>query len=145
MKLIFPYGCTYDYGHFRTYFGSASVIDVYNDLDRVLAIMDGTTLEQIHTVGEALRREFDRLGNEPRGPYSPIESTYFDIRFFKKGTVHLKFKRKDLHEKFCITASAGKRWLGEDTRHEHTEPSPIRTPPAAQTSQAESQSLVLFN
>jgi hypothetical protein len=56
---------------------------------------------------------------EPRrAPPHPIESSYFDIRYFKKGTVHLKWKRYDLLEQFSTTAAAGRKWIGDDRGQE---------------------------
>ena len=118
LKLIFPYGCSFSYGSFSLWSGYSQRMDVYADLDRVVAVLDGRTIEDVYTIGAALTDEFHRLGHGPVGPFPQIESTYFRIRYFKKGTVHLVWKRKDLWEKFNRTASQGKRWLGEDTRRE---------------------------
>jgi hypothetical protein len=41
------------------------------------------------------------------------ESTFFKMRYFKKGTLHLEFKDADLWERFNITAAKGKNWLPE--------------------------------
>src|SRR6185436_18895362 len=43
------------------------------------------------------------------------ESDHFEIRFFKKGTVHLKFQDKKLWERFNMACAAGKLWLGMNT------------------------------
>jgi hypothetical protein len=114
LKLIFPYGCRYDkvFNSFSTYYGEAGRI--YSDLDRILCVLDGQPFDKCYTVGGALSRAFDHK-------YTSIsdqvfESEYFEGRFFKKGTVHLKWKREDLWEAFNRTAAAGKKWLGEDTQ-----------------------------
>jgi hypothetical protein len=77
------------------------------DLDRILCVLDGQPFEQCHTVGNAI---------ENARPGELVESQYFKIRGYKKGTLHLTWKRLDLWEKFNITAAAGKKWLGEDTQ-----------------------------
>ena len=82
-------------------------IDFYNDLDRVLAILDGRDFVHIRRIGDAIDRAIHADRNTPQ----TIESTYFQIRYFKKGTVHLKWKRYDLLEKFSLTAGAGRNWL----------------------------------
>jgi hypothetical protein len=41
------------------------------------------------------------------------ESTFFEIKFFKKGTVHLTFKDEKVWEQFNLAACAGKNWLPE--------------------------------
>jgi hypothetical protein len=109
-KLIFPYGISWSYGSFNTYSrGDAQTI--YSDLDRILCVLDGKTLKDCYTVGYALDQacRYAKQGGT-------FESEYFEGRFYKKGTVHLKWKREDLWEKFNLTAASGKKWLGEDTQ-----------------------------
>ena len=107
-RLIFPYGISWSYGNFNTY-GDRGTI--YTDLDRILCVLDGEPYDKCYTVGYALDRA--SRGAKTGGPF---ESEYFEGRFYKKGTVHLKWKRDDLWEKFNLTAAAGKKWLGEDTQ-----------------------------
>jgi len=131
-KLVFPYGCRYerDFADFKTYY-SHSEIDLYNDLDRVLRVLDGQSFEKCYTVARAMDQAFTRLerlripnhgGGKPyyKAGWSQSEQTaeseYFEVRFFQKGTVHLKWKRKDLLDQFNIAAAAGKKWLGENTQ-----------------------------
>lgn len=122
-KLVFPWGCHFDsqyMGKFELSYTSG-IIDIYTDLDRVMAVLDGTKFEEITTIGAALKRKFDRIGStyHPGEGYSTgsntVDSTYFIIKFWKKGTVHLKFRDRELWERFNITAAAGKKWLGENT------------------------------
>lgn len=110
-RLVFPYGVSYDhkYGGFSLWRSSMSAINFYDDLDRVLAVLDSLTLDKVFTIGQALEMQF----REDRHTKRLIESKYFEIRYFKKGTVHLKWKREDLREKFCLTAAAGRKWIGD--------------------------------
>jgi hypothetical protein len=122
-KLIFPWGCHFDSQYcekFELSYGyNSSVIDIYHDLDRVLCVLDGEDFDKCHTIGKALNTAFDRLGYHVKAPFNnTTESQYFEIKFWKKGTVHLKFKRREIWEAFNIAASAGKRWLGENTQGE---------------------------
>jgi uncharacterized Zn finger protein (UPF0148 family) len=109
-KLIFPYGISWSYGHFSSY-SSGDARTIYSDLDRILCVLDGKALKDCYTVGEALESVCRRATCG-----EAFESEYFEGRFYKKGTVHLKWKREDLWEKFNLTAAAGKKWLGEDTQ-----------------------------
>jgi uncharacterized Zn finger protein (UPF0148 family) len=113
-RLVFPYGCRYDsdFNSFRLRYDSADRI--YTDLDRILCVLDGQPFDKCFTVGAALNRAFDRKYHSISDQIT--ESQYFEIRFYKKGTVHLKWKREDLWESFNKTAAAGKKWLGEDTQ-----------------------------
>lgn len=109
-RLVFPYGCRYDYGGFDIWSAREAGV-VYTDLDRVLCMLDGARLEETRTVADALQDAFSR-SSQP----GTCESTYFEIRYFKKGTVHLKWKRKDLQNRFNITAAAGRNWIGMETQ-----------------------------
>ena len=114
-KLIFPYGCQYDTkfgGGFSTNYGEADRL--YSDLDRILCVLDGKPFDKCYTVGYALQQAFRHKTYSVSDQI--FESEYFEGRYYKKGTVHLKWKRLDLWERFNITAAAGKKWLGEDTQ-----------------------------
>ncbi len=114
-KLIFPYGVSYSYGSFNTY-SRGEAMTIYADLDRILCVLDGKPYDKCYTVGWALESEVRRVrGRTTPGGWT-FESEYFEGRFFKKGTVHLKWKREDLWERFNTTAASGKKWLGEDTQ-----------------------------
>jgi hypothetical protein len=109
-KLIFPYGVELNFNGrtLRQYgYGSGSAAVVCRDLDRILCVLDGQPFDKCHTVGAAI---------DSAEPGELVESQYFEIRGYKKGTLHLKFKRLDLWETFNKTAAAGKKWIGEDTQ-----------------------------
>lgn len=110
-KLIFPYGCRFSWGRFDLWSTRDAGV-LYTDLDRVLCMLDGQRLEETTTVVSAMETAFS--SSEP----GTCESTYFHIRYFKKGTVHLKWKRADLMNRFNITAAAGRNWIGADTQQE---------------------------
>ncbi len=129
-KLVFPWGCEFD-RKFGDVFNLRwrGDIDIYADLDRVLCVLDGEDFESVLGIGGALQHAFETLkrikyGQIPCARTEPerdavkqkCSSRYFDIRFFKKGTVHLVWKRLDLWEKFNTTAAAGRRWIGCDTK-----------------------------
>jgi hypothetical protein len=108
-RLIFPYGVEMGYGgrlRERGY-GSGSSAVACCDLDRILCVLDGRPFDSCFTVRQAI---------ENARPGQLVESQHFEIRGYKKGTLHLKFKREDLWEAFNRTAAAGKKWLGEDTQ-----------------------------
>lgn len=115
-KLVFPYGCSYSWGRFSLRYGPN--VDIYNDLDRIMCVLDGKDFAQCDTIGAALERQFTALGSDVKSPFdNRAESQYFDIRFFKKGTVHLKFKDEYLWERFNVVAAKGKNWIGSETHN----------------------------
>lgn len=146
-KLVFPYGCNFDkdMGSWRMWYSQSSV-DIYNDVDRILCVLEGRDFEKCYTIYDAMNAAFNRL-ERMRKPFGTsgsralwsqsdqvAESEYFHIRFYQKGTVHLKWKRLDLWELFNKTAAAGRMWLGMNTKgtpEDKTpdpEPSPDWTP-----------------
>jgi hypothetical protein len=122
-KVIFPWGCRYDdsskkyggVGNFDLYSNHAAV-DIYNDLDRVLAVLNGDKFEEINTIGAALRNRFYERGYDHHAPNNWVDSQYFTVKYWMKGTVHLIWKDKALWEKFNLAASKGKNWIGTSTQ-----------------------------
>jgi hypothetical protein len=114
-KLIFPRGVDYGFSGFHVpWTGDARTI--YTDLDRILCVLDGRSLEKCYTIGQAMEAKCHEARHQTNPGGWQFESEYFSGRFYKKGTVHLVWKREDLWEAFNRTAAAGKKWLGEDTQ-----------------------------
>ncbi len=118
-KLIFPYAVEMDYGgrYLREKgFGSGSSAVVCMDLDRILCVLDGKPFDKCFTVRHAIDHAM---------PGELVESQYFEIRGYKKGTLHLKWKREDLWEQFNKTAANGKKWIAAEAhqaRRPHKRP-----------------------
>ncbi len=91
-------------------------MDIYNDLDRVLCVLAGRKFEECRTVEKALRASFQRRAAAYTASNQFCESEFFEIRFFKKGTIHLMWKDAKLREQFNETAARGKRWIGSNTQ-----------------------------
>lgn len=116
-KIIFPYGVSFEtwggnYGRFCSYRGYCW--DIYNDLDRIVARLEHKDLNQIVTIGEALRNKFDKLNTIYNGDKydNTTESTYFKLKFFKKGTLHIEFKDTELLSLLNKRAAQGKMEVG---------------------------------
>lgn len=120
-RLVFPWGVSYEKGIFGGYrLHSGSRVDIYDDLDRIVCVLDGTKFAECWTIGKALEERFrasrGEQGEDLSVPNNRAQSDYFDIKFWKKGTLHLKWRDLTLWERFNVTAAKGKKWLGEDTR-----------------------------
>lgn len=100
-------------------------VDFFNDLDRVCCFLDGKSYEdmarpysyerdmQKHPPQRILDAIEDRIHRRDGKPYNdPIYSRYFEIRIFKKGTVHLKWRDEALLARFNQEAAQGKNWVG---------------------------------
>jgi hypothetical protein len=87
----------------------------YRDIGKVMCYLTGTSYETCHTIEQALTTHFNRLGKVYPGDKftDTLQSEFFEIRFFKKGTLHLTFRDARLHQEFNLRACAGKLWLPE--------------------------------
>ena len=85
--------------HFRY-----SVVNKLSEVEKVLNYLDGNITENI-----SLERALDNAKQNYQT--SEIDTKYFKLTFYKKGTCHLEFKNDDLLHKFNIYGSQKKNWL----------------------------------
>lgn len=86
-----------------------------NDIDRAIAFLEGKKLESVPCTAVCAREgHLKACGDDFSGV--PFESTYFEMRCYKKGTLHMHFKDKELWERFNLTAARGKNWLPDDVK-----------------------------
>lgn len=92
----------------------------YTDIDKVMCYISGKKYEDITTIMGALNKKFDQLGRIKTGQKfdNNCQSTFFDIKFHKKGTVHLTFRDKWLWQEFNMRACSNKNWLPDNERTE---------------------------
>ncbi len=76
------------------------------DIEQALRHVEGTRKTEVQAVDaiKAAAKDTGIIGVK-------IDSTYFSIRCFKKGTIHLMFKDLDLLQKFNVIAGRKKGWL----------------------------------
>lgn len=85
---------------------------IISDLDKAMCFISGNRIEDIVTIPEAMNRRKETLRESQKGMIdTTVESTFFDLRFFKKGTLHITFKDKDLWERFNMTVAKERGWL----------------------------------
>ncbi|KSZ59684.1 hypothetical protein Z045_05825 [Rhodococcus pyridinivorans KG-16] len=75
------------------------------DVVRVFAYLDGKLTSDMTQLEDALRAA--RESQQTKG----VDLGYVTVDFFKKGTVHITFKRSDLLKKFNLIGSQRKGWL----------------------------------
>lgn len=113
-KVIMPNGIAHEpkwNGWHISYYGRSR--DFFADIDKALCFISGKSLDTIDTVLKTVETRLSELSNRTRFDYdSAFESTFFSIRVFKKGTVHLTFKDADLLAKFNQIAAQNKNWIG---------------------------------
>ena len=78
-----------------------------DDIDKAMCWLSGTQFDAIkdNTISSVIREI--NVGDQEWHP-----SAFFDVKCFKKGTVHLQFRDEDLLNKFNITVNEGKNQLG---------------------------------
>lgn len=89
-----------------------------SDLDKVLKYISGKEEHEVITINAALEKQFNLIGKVKTGDKfdSSCQSTFFDIKFYKKGTIHLKFRDAELWNEFNYRACDGKNWLPNDEK-----------------------------
>jgi 23S rRNA A1618 N6-methylase RlmF len=95
-----------------------------SDLDKVLQYISGKKDSEVCTIKEAIEKQFDVIGKIRTGDKfnSNTQSTFFDIKFYKKGTIHLKFRDEKLWKEFNYRACDGKNWLPNNEKKDWKEP-----------------------
>lgn len=110
-KIIVPYGQGWT-------FDSAPSIecrkaDEFRDIEKALCFVTNKQFEAVkaNTISEITytKRQAKEL---EYGVWYPSE--FFDFKFFKKGTIHLRFRDKDVCTRFNVEACQGKNWLPTD-------------------------------
>ena len=101
-KVILP--C---YGIFSRYDGTPSTYAAYEilaDIERIFNFLDGNMTREVD-----LRSQIDFYFH--KGITRNIHCKYFDVTFYKKGTVHITFTNAKLVERFNIYVTKRKGWL----------------------------------
>lgn len=112
-KVIVPNGVSFDsrWGTFTLYHGKS--YNFYNDLDKSLCYLSGQQFDndEFVSISDAI---FEAIRLNNRNTHKqPIESTLFEIKLHKKGTVHLWFKDQALCDLFNQTVARNKNWMGD--------------------------------
>lgn len=101
-KVIIP---LYGYSEWDDNFQSWRVEEKFRDIEKSFDFLDSGNTDWPGSFKDAFK-EAEKSGN-PRN----IDTKYFTVTFYKKGTAHLVFKDEKLLEKFNIFASQKKGWL----------------------------------
>lgn len=102
-KVILPF-----YGAFDWYdkkFSAYNVLSKMRDIEKVFDFLDKGRTDWAGTIDNAIHLA------EATENTRNIDTKYFTVTFFKKGTAHFVFKDMDLLEKFNLFASMRKGWL----------------------------------
>lgn len=103
-KVILPiHGIFSDYSWAKT-FDVRQAESTISDIEKVFDYLDGnmTALVNLHGVLQKACQE---------GQTRNIPCKYFDVTLYKKGTMHIKFRSKELVDRFNIYCCQHKNWL----------------------------------
>lgn len=102
-KVIIPFYGAYD--SWDKKFRSYNVLQKFRDIEKVFDFLDSGRTDWIGTLDTAFS-----IAQETQNTRN-IDTKYFTVTIYKKGTAHLVFKDMDLLEKFNLFASQRKGWL----------------------------------
>lgn len=112
-KIIVNWGMVeFSYDRFHVPYGSRH--GWINDLDRVvrkIKMLPGAT-----NIGDALDNKFQNMGRVSQGAVinNEVETAYFKMRFFKKGTLHITFKDQEILNELNSIGAKMRTDLGYD-------------------------------
>lgn len=112
-RIIIPDGVTYD-ANWDSFSKNDRNSGFFRDLDRVLCWISGADVTDPDFLGtyETLD-DFCTWRKKRNLHYSSVfYSTFFAMRMYKKGTLHLDFQDIDLLDEFNRIAAEGKKWVG---------------------------------
>jgi hypothetical protein len=101
-KVVLPYYI--DHWSTGTFHLDYRRLESLNDIDRAMCVVSKRAYNDITTMPQALEASFR---NHPGWS----ESTFFELRYYKKGTLHAKFKDENLWNDFNLAAARGRNWL----------------------------------
>lgn len=116
--VILPCAVAYEYGSWSIY----RQYDKLMDLDKALCFLSGKKIEEIDTVYKVVSLHMEKLNEARYGRCAPVRhdiylySTFFKMKFHKKGTLHLYALDSDLWDRFNRTAAMGRGWIGQNDR-----------------------------
>lgn len=108
-KVIMPYLIEFTYGSFHVRYSGNGYTDL-DDIDKAMCTVTGRSFGAISRTMTVLQEAFRGPGRDQPGE---ADSTFFQVRWFKKGTAHLVFLDDRVWEAFNIAAARGRGWLGE--------------------------------
>ena len=102
-KFILPNVIDYSFGSPKLKYNAGNDL---GNIDRGLCFATGKVYRSIQKTTVVLE-------DACKAKKALVQSEFFDIRYFRKGTAHFTFRDTDVWEKFNTIACKGKKWLPE--------------------------------
>jgi hypothetical protein len=108
-RVVLP-GFIHPFDRFHTYFSFSYYHErELDDIDRGLCLVAKRRFDDITTIHTALSNKWG--GAWSCSTPGECESSFFRIKFYKKGTIHLYWLDENLRRDFNIAAAQGRGWL----------------------------------
>lgn len=108
-KVILPHAVECSFGYFRLSYRAEN--GIIADIDKAMCFLLGERIDDVVTIRDAMREMADKVKAHKGLVDTECESEFFHMRFFKKGSLHLKFKDEKLWERFNRFVAAERNWL----------------------------------
>lgn len=109
-KIIMPRAVQYEKGY--SWSEQYRDSEFFVDIDKVLCFITGKEIDKIVKLKDAIRKQILEINQKHIRYDQKFYSTFFEVRFFKKGTVHITFLDLDVLARFNIAAAENKNWVG---------------------------------
>lgn len=109
-KVVLPRGVTFGYsGRFEIDYRLKD--GIIGDIDKAMAFLAGTRIESVSTIYDSVTNQGKEILESKGLLDTYCESEFFEIRFYKKGTLHLKFKDEELWNRLNRFVAKERGWL----------------------------------
>lgn len=108
-KVILPYWIEYDHwsDSFKDY---TSRLERIGDVEKVMCYLTGLRIEDVRSVRVAIKKA---------SPGEKFETTFFECRAYKKGTIHLYFRDEKLWQDFNMNVAYKRNWLPPEEKKKY--------------------------
>lgn len=86
--------------------------NIADDIDKAICFVVSKQFTQIKSIHETCIKTCG--GTNSFNNPGLMVSEFFEIRIYKKGTIHIKFRDEDVWERFNIMAAQQRNWIGAD-------------------------------
>lgn len=86
--------------------------NIADDIDKAMCFVAGKQFTQIKSIHDTCTNTCG--GTDSRTNPGVMTSEFFNVRIYKKGTIHITFRDDDTWERFNIMAAQQRKWIGVD-------------------------------
>lgn len=103
--------------------------NIADDIDKAMCFVVGRQFTEIKSIYDTCVKTCG--GTDSRVNPGVMTSEFFNIRIYKKGTIHIAFRDDDVWERFNIMAAQQRNWIGADAWTKYEKRKNKSKPPAS--------------